>query len=81
VELGIVRASPWRYGAIGAWARDTAIQRLDEKARSMGADAVIDVRVQGGCPAVGWLLLSMGAPNCWATAEGIAVRWQDPHRG
>lgn len=80
-EIGYVRASPVRYGIVGAWMRETAVQRLDEKARDMGADAVISVRTDGGCPAIGWALLMFGAPNCWATARGIAVRWEDPPRG
>lgn len=79
VEVDNVRATPWLYGVSGKLAKDTARQRAWDKAKAQGADAIVGLEVEGGCPGAGYLMWMFMAPNCWPKAEGIAIKWVEGH--
>lgn len=70
--LGSVQASDWSYAGFADVAKGNALAELHKKARAMGADEVVDVKVANNC----WWALIIIFPTCQSEAVGTAIKYQ-----
>jgi hypothetical protein len=70
--LGRVEASDWSWYAFSDVSKANALAELNEKAKTMGADEVVDVKVKNNC----WWAWIIIFPTCQSDAVGTAIKYQ-----
>ena len=70
--LGSVEASDWSFYAFADVAKANALAELNKKAKTMGADEVVDMKVANNC----WWAWIIIFPTCQSEAVGTAIKYQ-----
>ena len=70
--LGHVEASDWSFYAFADVAKANALAELNNKAKAMGADEIVDVQVANNC----WWAWIIIFPTCQSEAVGTAIKYQ-----